>query len=233
VRLDELRELLPLYVLQALPESEYRRVEEGLERYPELWAELRALQETAADLSQLTTKQPSPELKARVLALVRTTDARLSSPDPPTTGGPEPLLLSRNSPPRAAVWPRWVASAVVVAVLGFLGWCGMLAYPWVEAFTDPHSQFVTLVNEKNQAVGRCILRKDGLALIWVNLPPPPPGKTYQLWGVQGEQHIGLDTFRGGLKVFRMPPGFQVVHITEEQAGGSQYPTQIRALPIQN
>ncbi len=232
MRLEQLRELLPLYALHALPEDERKQVEEGLERYPELWAELRALQETAADLSQMTTKQPSPELKASVLAKVRATGPKPSSPDQPTSGRPKTLLLPNNSP-RPAAWPRWVASAAVLAVIGFLGWCGTLAYPWVEAFTDPHSQFVTLVNEKNQAVGRCILRKDGLALIWVSLPPPPPGKTYQLWGVQGEQHIGLDTFRGGFKVFRMPSGYEVVHITEEQAGGNQHPTQIRALPIQN
>ncbi len=224
MRLEELREWLPLYALHALPEDERKQVEEGLERYPELWAELRVLQETAADLSQLVAKPPSPELKARVLARARSDDSDKSPM--------EPRLFPKN-PPQPAVWRRWVASAAAVAVIGFLGWCGMLAYPWVEAFTDPHSQFVTLVNEKDQAVGRCILRKDGLALIWVNLPPPPPGKTYQLWGVQGEQHIGLDTFRGGFKVFRMPSGYEVVHITEEQAGGSQHPTQIRALPIQN
>lgn len=227
MRLEELREWLPLYALHALPEDERKQVEEGLERYPELWAELRALQETAADLSQLVTKPPSPELKARMLARVRS-----ASSDNSPTRRPEPRLFPKN-PPQPLVWPRWVALAAAVVVIGFLGWCGMLAYPWVEAFTDPHSQFVTLVNEKDQAVGRCILRKDGLALIWVNLPPPPPGKTYQLWGVQGEQHIGLDTFRGGFKVFRMPSGYEVVHITEEQAGGSPHPTQIRALPIQN
>ncbi|MDX2003822.1 MAG: anti-sigma factor [Meiothermus sp.] len=221
---DELRELLPLYALHALSEAERRQVERDLEQHPELLGELKALQETAAELSGATQVRPRPGLKAEVLGRVQARAAVSAVPRP--GGPPQPSKTAPN-------WPRWLGQAAAVAAVLSVGYCGSWLYPWLSAFTDPKSHFVTLVNEQQQAVGRCIVRQDGRALIWVNLPPPPPGKTYQLWGVRGENHVGLETFRGGLKVFQMPAGYDVVHITEEQSGGSLEPTQIRALPVQN
>ncbi|RIH80368.1 Anti-sigma-K factor rskA [Calidithermus terrae] len=210
---EELRELLPLYALDALPEAERQAVEEVLERHPELQAELRALLETAADLSQgVPPVAPRGELKARVMGRIR----RAPPPGP------------KRSP-----WPRVLAQAAAVLLLAALAWGGGWAYrwwPWVQAFTDPKARVETLVDENGKAVGRAIYRPDGRTLVYVDLPPPPPGKTYQLWGVNQADHVALPTFEGKFVEFTMPPGFQEVHVTEEPEGGSPFPHEIRALP---
>lgn len=212
---EELRQLLPLYALHALPEAEREAVEAALERHPELQAELKALLEIAADLSQsVPPVEPRSELKTRVLERLRRA--------PPAQAGRRPFP-----------WPRVLLQAAAVLLLGALVWGGSWAYrwwPWIQAFTDPEVRIETLVDEKGKAVGRAIYRPDGRTLVYVDLPPPPPGKTYQLWGVNQTDHVALPTFEGKFVVFTLPKGFQQVHVTEEQDGGSPFPHVIRALP---
>lgn len=219
MRLEQARELLPLYALHALPEDEHKAVEQALEQHPELLEELRALQETAANLSQAVTRTPRPELKARVMARIRSE--------------PGVLPLPATAKPVTPSWPRplaWVAAAAAVVLLAWGGNTLYRYYGWIQAFFDPATRIETLVDENRKPVGRAIYRSDGKTLVWAKLPPPPPGKTYQLWGVNQTDHLGLDTFQGGLVVFDMPQGYSTVHVTEEKAGGSKVPTQIRAFP---
>jgi hypothetical protein len=236
MRLEEVRDLLPLYALHALPEHERQALERALEHYPELLPELRALQETAADLTQaVPARAPAAEVKAKVMARIRQDSPGGVSVVPPTDplGEPQPVLLPEG--PRA-LWPRWVATIAAIAAILMIGWGAVRAYPWIEwtqASRDPQAKLETLVDEHHQPIGRAIFLPDGRCLIWTNLPPPSPGKTYQLWGVNGANHVGLETYRGGLIAFQMPEGYPIVHITEEKAGGSQTPSQIRALPEQN
>lgn len=219
MRLEQVRELLPLYALDALPQDEQQAVEAALEQYPELLGELRALQETAADLSQATTRPPRPELKARVMGRIRSEPRVVSGPT-----GTRPVA-HWGLPPLA-----WVAAAAAVVLLAWGGASIYRYYGWIQAFFDPTTRIETLVDQNRTPVGRAIYRADGKTLVWAKLPPPPAGKTYQLWGVNQTDHLGLDTFKGGLVVFDMPKGYSAVHVTEEKAGGSLVPTQIRAFP---
>lgn len=69
---EEVRELLPLYALGALEPAERERLEAALKNYPELWAEARALQETAADLAELVPPAPVPtDLEQRVMTRIK------------------------------------------------------------------------------------------------------------------------------------------------------------------
>jgi anti-sigma-K factor RskA len=69
-------------------------------------------------------------------------------------------------------------------------------------------------------------------IISVGLPPPPPGKVYQLWFVTPEAKIsaGLidtDASGHGFAMVRVPPEMTQIAaaaITLEPAGGSQQPT---------
>lgn len=225
MRLEEARERLPLYALHALPEGERAELERALEQYPELLRELRALQETAADLTEaVPARVPEAGLKAKVMARVRQ-ENQFARAAP---------VLPLPSKPRV-LWPRWATGIAAAAIL-LIAWGGVRIYPWIEwtqASRNPQAKVETLVNENKQPIGRAIFLPNGRSLIWTNLPPPPPGKTYQLWGVNSKDHVGLDTYRGGLIAFRMPEGYPIVHITEEKEGGSQTPSQIRALPEQN
>ncbi|MBF6595666.1 MAG: anti-sigma factor [Thermaceae bacterium] len=228
MRLEEARELLPLYALHALPEDEVGQLEQALQAYPELWPELKALQATAADLTYAVPERAADaDLKAKVLARVRSSPTSLPK-------AVEPRVLTLPSQPRV-LWSRWAASFAAVAAVLLLVWGGVQVYPWMEwarAARNPQAKMETLVNEKNQPVGRAILLPGGRTLVWTQLPPPPPGKTYQLWGVNQTDHVGLNTYRGGLIAFNMPQGYPIVHITEEKMGGSPTPTQIRAFPQQ-
>ncbi|MER3451063.1 MAG: hypothetical protein C4300_02235 [Thermus sp.] len=47
---EEVRELLPFYVLNALPPGERERLDKALEAHPELWGEVRALREVVSAL---------------------------------------------------------------------------------------------------------------------------------------------------------------------------------------
>jgi anti-sigma-K factor RskA len=66
----------------------------------------------------------------------------------------------------------------------------------------------------------------------VNLPPPPDGRTYQLWGIRGtEAPVSLGIFEttpAGTALVTLSPSdqedFDVSAITEEPAGGSPQPT---------
>jgi anti-sigma-K factor RskA len=215
MKLDDLRELLPLYALDALPAEEREQLEEALEAHPELWAELKALRETAADLGAAVPAQPRPELKARLLSRIQA----------------ETMGSVKRLPKPRPLWPRLGQFAAAAAVL-LLAWGGNWAWGWVRAFGDPNTKVVTLVDESKKQIGRYVLRPDGQMVVWADLPPPPPGKTYQLWGVNtADGHLPMPTYKGGLMLTRMPAGHNILHITLENAGGSQTPTELRALPI--
>jgi len=230
MRLEEARELLPLYVLHALLEEERLELERALDQYPELWPELKALQETAADLTEaVPARLPDPGLKAKVMARVRSTSV-LPLPEK----AEQARVLSVPKP--RILWPRWAAGIAAVAAVLLIAWGGVSLRPqleWYQASRDPQAKIETLVDENHKPVGRAIFMPDGRCLVWTDLPPPPPGKTYRLWGVSDTDHVGLDTYKGGLIAFRMPEGYPIVHITEEKEGGSETPSEIRALPKRN
>jgi anti-sigma-K factor RskA len=231
VKLEELRDLLPLYALHALSKAERQQVEQGLEQHPELLDELKALQKTAADLSSAVQVKPPANLKAKVLNRIRkeSDDANSviqldTTPSKPSTAQPRRLF------------PAWLGQVAAVAAVVAIGWAGSMGYryyPLVQAFLETSTRYETLVDENGKVCGRAMYRANGQTIVWVDLPPPPSGKTYQLWGINQNDHIDLDTFQGGFYVFQMPAGYVSLHVTEEKAGGSREPNQIRALPIEN
>lgn len=70
--MTDIRELLPLYALDALEldGDEARAVEQAVAADPQLAAELVAYRETAHQLAELAPIEPTPEVKARLLASI-------------------------------------------------------------------------------------------------------------------------------------------------------------------
>ena len=68
----ELRELLPLYALNALAAPEHLRVETHLENCDECKTELREWREICADLGGMIEAAPAPNLKNRLMSRVET-----------------------------------------------------------------------------------------------------------------------------------------------------------------
>ncbi|MER3553478.1 MAG: anti-sigma factor [Meiothermus sp.] len=220
--LEEARDLLPLYALDALLPEEARGLEPALRAYPELQAELLALQSTAAELVASLPTEPIPQgLEAKVMASLpsRTEESQpkvLPLPTQVSTRPPSPL--------------RWLAPAIAAAALVVLAWTGSLAWGWIQALGNPSSKIVTLVNDQGGVVGRALVRPDRRTLLVVNLPPPAGGKVYQAWGLGAGQPIPLNTFTRQIAVLELPPQATALAVSEEPAGGSRTPTQIRGLP---
>ena len=201
---EEIRELLPLYVLNALPPGERERLERALDAHPELWGEVRALREVVAALLE-GEQAPAPVgHEARLMARIRREKYRRR-------------------------WPSHLgrAAAVIALLLGGYGllWTG----GWLLALGRPDTQVFALERPSGGVVGRVILRPDRTAL--VILPSsPPPGRVYQAWGVRVDGLTPLPTFRFPLKTLRLPPEARAVAISLEPPGGSSKPTQVLGLP---
>lgn len=218
MRPEEARELLPLYALDALSPEERAQVEQALELSPHLQAELKGLQVATADLALALPPEPRPEgLEERIIASL---PPRVELAQPLSLPLPRPMLL------------RWLAPAVAAALLLVMAWLGSLGWGWVQALGDPQSRLVTLVDAQGNTVGRALVRPDRRTLMVLNLPRPAPGKVYQAWGVGGTvaQPIPLETFRSRVVTLWLPPAAAALAISEEPGGGSQTPTEIRALP---
>ncbi len=203
---EEARELLPLYVLGALEVEERAQLEEALKRYPELWAEARALQETAADLAQLSPPAPVPPgLEERVMAQLR--------------------------PTKRLPWVTWLYRAAAVLIVLGLGYGGWWGTSWLLALRNPLTQVLTLANPQGQVVGRAILKPDQTALVLLDRWPPQ-GRVFQAWGLAQGGPVPLPTFRVPLKSLRLPVGARAVAVSLEPPTGSLKPTDLFGLPQQ-
>jgi len=106
----------------------------------------------------------------------------------------------------------------------------------LEAFTAPATRAVSLSGqgEAQGAAAKAFLDPQNrrLFLYVYNLPPPPPGRTYQLWLIVGGVPVSMGTFgvepdgRGRLDTASIPSfeGEVTVAVTEEPSGGVPQPT---------
>jgi anti-sigma-K factor RskA len=106
----------------------------------------------------------------------------------------------------------------------------------LEAFTAPATRAVSLAGqgEAQGAAAKAFLDPENrrLFLYVYNLPPPPPGRTYQLWLIVAGSPVSMGTFgvepdgRGRLDTASVPPfeGEVTVAVTVEPSGGVPLPT---------
>ena len=106
----------------------------------------------------------------------------------------------------------------------------------LEAFTAPATRAVSLSGQGDAqgAAAKAFLDPENrrLFLYVYNLPPPPPGRTYQLWLIVGGSPVSMGTFgvepdgRGRLDTASVPPfeGEVTVAVTVEPSGGVPQPT---------
>ena len=201
---EEVRELLPLYALGALKPEERERLEAALKAYPELWAEAKALQETAADLAGLVPPDPIPP-------------------------GLEQKVMARLRPSRRPVLPAWLSRAAALLLLLGLGYSGGWGAFWLLSLRDPQTRVVALASPKGEVVGRVIQRGDKRALVLLDRWPPR-GQVFQAWGLVQGNPTPLPTFRTPLKSLRLPLEAEALAVSLEPPGGSRQPTTLLGLP---
>jgi hypothetical protein len=217
VNLDALRELLPLYALDALSPAEREQVEAGLNQHPELQAELTGLRAASAELMLALPPEPLPAgLEEKVVR--RVVSPRL-----------EPVKALEIKP-LSLPWTRLIAPLAAAAALVVAVWAGTWGWGWFQALGDPRSQVINLVDSGGNTVGRALIRSDRKTFLVLSDAPLPSGKVYQAWGIGQGQPIPLNTFRRKVVVIALPPGANALAVSAEPPGGSAQPTQVLGLP---
>jgi anti-sigma-K factor RskA len=234
---DDILDLLAAYALDAVEPEEIARIQALLDEQPDLRATLAELRATANQLPYaLPEAAPSPSLRQRVLdhAIGRTRRPPFGASRPGRVRG---WLLALGGAAAVAV----VAAAIAWAQLG--GAQAELARMQEQVAraraetgaAQATAQAAQQVIAQLQGTGHgTMLRTNtGETVLVVQLPLPRPGRTYQLWRIQGNKapaSAGLLTVnQQGYGSIVMAPGQQpqsgeVVAVTDEPGGGSAAPT---------
>ncbi len=226
--MTEIHALSGAYAVDALDDLERAAFERHLADCADCRAEVASLRDTASLLAETTTTEPPAALRDRVLA-----DIARVRPLPPDVPSPERQPVRRR-PVRLLVA---AAAAVVLVAAGAVAW----QQPWSEETTQaptaieqvlqaPDAQSTTL--EFPGGASATVTHSDKLrqaVIVTEAMPPPPAGKTYQVW---------LDQPDGGMTSAAVMPVKEDqalllegdattatgAGITVEPAGGSQQPT---------
>jgi anti-sigma-K factor RskA len=223
------------YALDALDPEERRAYEAHLAGCERCREELTAFWQTAEALAVAASgPAPSPELRDRIVASVQA----------------EPQVVVPLESRRRRVVPALAAAAAVAAVVALaVGiWASRLSGDLDEArealareraaaavLADPGARTVSLETGK----GRLVLGSDGRAVLVLDeLDSAPPGKTYEMWIVEGERAAPAGLFAGGDGVDivgldgTVEPGNVVaVTIEDELAAAPTPPLIVASAPV--
>jgi anti-sigma-K factor RskA len=240
---EHIQELLPAYALGALSVEEQVLVDAHLARCPDCRAELGTYQPAVSSLAfAAEVREPSPELRDRVLAQVAGTPVDFTA-----------ARGRREHQGRLIPFPRWALAAAAVFV-GLVVWNVVLQMQIIQQRDSlaRQAEVVTLVALAEEpgailqgtetaplARGRLIPDRDGhgAALVVQGMPAPPPGRVYQLWLIRpdGERDSGgvftVDDGHGVMYV-HAPTSvseYVAVGVTDEPPGGSPGPTGTKVL----
>jgi anti-sigma-K factor RskA len=200
-----IHELSAAYALDALDAAERREFEEHVTHCAECQEAVAAFEETAATLAyDAEMPAPPPALRQRIVDAAR-----------------------RERPNVVALRPRWAfpaaASVAAVAACAAIG-LGIWAATLHNRLGDS-PEAVDLIG----ASGSLIVKPSGEGTLVVRtVDPAPPGKTYEIWVIQGGNPAPAGTFAGGDRVAvtltRNVPDGAIVAVTLERAGGVAKPT---------
>lgn len=179
---DDLHTLVGAYALDALAPAEEARFEDHLATCSACREELAELLATAARLGEAVTLAPAPELRARLMDAVHRTPQE------------RPLVASIRPKGWRRQAPRLLAAAAVIAVVASLGaffvererlqdfQASQTAVSTVLTATDAQEQTAELdAGGRLRVVSSETL--DQAVVLMADMPPPGPGKSYQLWSV--------------------------------------------------
>jgi anti-sigma factor RsiW len=210
---DDLHTLSAPYALDALTREDRERFEAHLESCERCRAELAGLNDAAAALAfAVEGPAPPPELRGRILESARRDRSNLV-----------PLR------PRRAIFASAAAAfavAATAAAVGFGVWAASLHHSLANERTanrilgDPSSRHVPVSGAK----GELVVAPSGAAVLALDLPPAPKGKTYEAWVANPNVHRA-GQFDGHTTVLpvHVSRGARVM-VTIERAGGVDAPS---------
>lgn len=243
---DELRALLPAYVIGAADADEIARVRVLLEQCPEARAEMDEYAAVSAGLyAPIAPVTPPADLHDRILGKVR---AQAAPPPPVTAPVAAPRVVKRDAR-RLFAWGLATAAALLLIATNVY---------WLSRINGLQSEMNALLRQRDQAVAlasdtnlqRLTLTSTEpnsttplATLLWtaqapevvltgVNLPVLAAGQTYQLWLIGDGSPVSAGVFspdESGLAALSFSAdqpiqAYQAAAISVEPAGGSSAPT---------
>ncbi len=253
---EELEELIPAYMLDAVDEADRARIEAHLPRCQRC-SQLVQSYQPVSDLMAYAAEPAEPPAGLRYRVLAATAPARQ------VTAAPAPARVASLSTWLASLFRAPAFSAVAVALLVALGlWNFALqnqmqrqvamvnqlaadvtrqgSYMTALAYADGEPRRLEGTQVAAQAMGRLYSVYDGTAFVVVtyDLPALKPDQSYQLWlidrsgsRVSGGVFTVDDRGRGWLYVRPPKPlsEYDSVGVTVEPSGGSPGPTGAKIL----
>jgi anti-sigma-K factor RskA len=232
------------YAVDAIAdETERARFEQHMRRCRECAAEVRGMTETATRLAFAAAQPPPAHMRDHVLTAIARTRQQ-----PPVAETPR-----RAAEPRAAWRPRltWLVAAASVVVVIVLAVALVQARIQLDRARSQQAAFAAVlaapdaraITQSTTAGGTATvvysLARHSLIVTSAQLPPPPPGKVYELWllGPPRVRPAGLlppmtHGRSAPVLVSRLVSGDQL-GLTVEPAGGTSRPTTtpILVLPL--
>ena len=231
----ELDELLGAYALDAVDETDRRRVEDYLTINPRAADEVRQHREVATMLAFTGMDAPAGVWERIVASL----EEQAPPPGPelsrvmPAPDRPAPVVPIEHARRRrmrsVGTWLAATAAAAVVAVAVVSvvdrradAPGDPIAVAAEAAREDRDSQIATLRSEGVDVTAEAIVDQDGHGfLLAQDLPPLPDDRTYQLWGVVGEDVISIGILgpHPEIETFTVEADVVAFAVTIERAGG--------------
>ncbi len=227
---DDILDLLTAYALDALEPEEITHVHALLASRPELRATLAELRAAVDTLPYgLPEATPAPELRQRVLDYATGRDGRRASAATGRPGRGRGWLLGLGGLAATAVVAAAVGWGQVVSLRGELAQTQIVLERTRADLTTAQTVIASLEGTTGQ--GTMVRTRAGNTVFFVKLPQLQPGRTYQLWRIQGKnkpQDAGLFTVdQQGYGIFdlgQQPQRGEIVAVTDEPNPGSAQPT---------
>jgi anti-sigma-K factor RskA len=223
----EMDELLGAYALDAVDADEREQIEDYLEENPRARAEVAEHREVAAMMSLAGGRAPDGVWD-------RIADTISTEVPPALRLAPVVPIESK----RRSRWPAVLGSvaAAAIAVLGLTVVrqgqeindlneavaADALAVGAAEAMTDPNARLTALHTDDGVAMADVVVQPNGQGyLVPRTMPTLASDRTYQMWGVIGDEVISLGVLGNEptVSAFSTDPNVQSVLITDEVAGG--------------
>ncbi|HEX2903199.1 MAG TPA: anti-sigma factor [Jatrophihabitans sp.] len=233
----DLNLLAGAYALDALSPEEREQFQAHLAECPECTDEVRGMQRTAAELSQITAVEPPPQLREDVLRGISQV-----RPLPPVVDN---VIALRRAKLSRSVWQGLAAACLVLAVAAG-GWGytqhrnasrASSANPVAAAVSSlanqPNADLVVSSTALSHGSGTVIWAKQEhkVVLIGRDMPALPAGKTYQLWMLpETGKAVSAGVFQpdaAGNVAYQTDgdlSGYVKMGVSVEPAGGSAQPT---------
>ena len=225
---DEIQDLLGAYALDAVDADERALLDEHVADCARCRAEVAEHREVATLLAHTGGDAPDA-LWQRIAGSLDDSPPDLRLAPVPPAGAP---------PSRRVRWPvAPLAAAAAIAVAAILGvqvrrqdariddLQSAMTDPMVSAFdsaiTDPDSELLELTSTEGDVVLRGAVTEDGTGYLSAKaLPDLSSDRTYQLWGVAGEDIVSLGVLGEAPELVSFPAErYEAFAITEEDAPG--------------